>query len=69
MKWKTFWQIILLMIIARAIIYSISPKYYYGRYEPTLYRANRVTGKVEGFSTGEKKADGTQLPRGWLYIK
>ncbi len=67
MKWKTFWQIVLLMIIAGAIVYIASPKYYFGLRD-TVVRCNKITGKVMGFTTGIE--DGKQVkPRGWKLLK
>lgn len=46
MKWKTFFQVVLLIIIAAAVFYTVYPKYRFGRIEPT-YRTNNISGEIE----------------------
>lgn len=46
MKWKTFFQIVLLIIVVAAIFYGVYPKYRFGRIEPT-YRTNNITGQID----------------------
>jgi hypothetical protein len=46
MKWKTFFQIILLIIFAAVVFYILFPKFYFYPTRSSL-RANKITGKVE----------------------
>ncbi len=61
MKWKTFWQIVLLMIIAGAIIYIISPKYYF----KTPIKGNKITGKVMGLDEQWSLFGKTDIKKGF----
>jgi len=54
MKWNTFWQIALLLIIAGIIFYIVLPKYYFfhipddkAKDETNFFRCNTITGGVE----------------------
>ncbi len=70
MKWKTFWQVVLLMIIAGAIIYSISPRYHFSDYNGIFIKADKITGKVMGFSKGvDAEGKPTKTGRGWILVK
>ena len=54
MKWKTFSQIVLLMIIGAIIFYIVCPKY---AFHPVTarFKINEVTGKVLYHNSGTKK--------------
>lgn len=43
MKWKTFLQIILLIIFAAVVFYIVYPKWYFSTYS----KGNKITGRVE----------------------
>ena len=48
MKWKTFLQIVLLLLIAGGIFYCIYPKYYFKQSTGIgVWRSNKTTGQVE----------------------
>ena len=71
MKWKTVWQVVLLMIIAGAISYLISPKYYFHKREGTVSKGNKITGDYFIFDTGARvdKEGKPTGQRGWALIK
>ncbi|MBA7620796.1 hypothetical protein ES703_28151 [subsurface metagenome] len=52
MKWRTFFQIILLIIFAAVVFYIAFPKFYFYPTAPTL-RANKITGKIELYENYE----------------
>jgi len=54
MKWKMFFQIVLLMIIGAIIFYIVCPKYAFHPVTPR-YKINEVTGKVLHLNSGTKK--------------
>ena len=39
----------LILVIAGAVFYVVCPKYYFELHPKTFIRANKITGKVEGF--------------------
>ncbi|MBU0569040.1 flagellar basal body-associated FliL family protein [bacterium] len=59
MKWKTFLQIVLLMIVAAVIFYVVYPKYYW---KTTLVRGNKITGRVECFVDGKWRSSNWKKP-------
>ena len=70
MKWKTFFQIVLLIFIAGAITYIVFPKYYFSLYGKIFIKSNKITGKVMAFHTGKDAKDKpTKLKRGWITVK
>ena len=71
MKWKTFFQIVLLIIIVGAIIYLVSPKYYFNEMTGLISKGNKITGDFFIFDNG-KRVDEQGKPtgqRGWQLIK
>lgn len=52
MKWKTFFQIVLLLLIAGVIFYFVHPKYYF-KTNGGLLRGNKITGKVMHYYGGK----------------
>lgn len=61
MKWKTFFQIILLIIFAAVVFYIVFPKFYFHPTAPI--RANKMTGKMERYEN-YKWIDVTQKEKG-----
>ena len=55
MKWKTFWQIVLLLIIVGVVVYMCIPKYKYHFYSFIPLRANKYTGAVEKYDAEQEK--------------
>ena len=55
MKWKTFFQVTILIVITAAIFYVVCPKYYFYAKEGSGIRANHITGKVELYSSDHWK--------------
>jgi len=47
MKFKLFIQIILLSVIAGAVIFLTLPRYHFMLKDEYVFRANKITGKVE----------------------
>lgn len=70
MKWKTFWQIVLLMIIAGALSYLVLPKYHFSS---TGYKGvgkfNKVTGEFMVWHSGVDAEGNPKGQRGWRPLK
>ncbi len=54
MKWKTFWQVTILILITGIVCYIICPKYYFFHHPndsnknvTNYYRCNTITGKIQ----------------------
>lgn len=67
-KWKIFWQIALLMIIAGIIFYLVYPKYEF-RIKNEISRHNKITGKIMYFNTGVNDDGRPNGQRGWRLAK
>lgn len=56
------------MPMTGVIIYLVSPEYHFEIGSTVLWRHNKITGEIMGFTTGLK--DGKQvMTRGWKDIK
>ena len=55
MKWKTFYQIICLLVIAGIVFYIFVPKYKYKIEYLRAWRVNIYTGAVEEYNTKQEK--------------
>ncbi|MFC1621422.1 hypothetical protein ACFL2G_03860 [Candidatus Omnitrophota bacterium] len=55
MKWKTFWKIALLIIIAGIVAYMCVPKYKYDLRGVYGFRVNKYTGAMEKYDRTQEK--------------
>ena len=55
MKWKTFWQIVLLLIIAGIVAYMCIPKHKYDLRGSSGFRVNKYTGAMERYNRTQEK--------------
>ena len=47
MKWKTFFQIILLIVVAALAFYIVCPKYHFISHNEGVAKGNIITGEVQ----------------------
>lgn len=58
MNWKTFFMILLLILITCGMLYFMVPKYYFHVTDTTeipLIRGNKITGNVEWYVINQKE--------------
>ena len=66
MKWKTFGQIVLLLVIAGVIFYIVIPKYTFFRpnYGGYIIKTNKFTGSIEKIDIRNLQfGEGKRTPR------